>query len=103
MNLITVLSRRTPPLLFIKESQSISTWLQYPPAGSPVPPGYGYPPPMMLVQQKSTNGAAKGCLIALGIGLSVLGVICIPSLIGFIAGLVLIAIGVAIIIVGAVI
>lgn len=66
-------------------------------------PGYGYPPPIILAQQKPTNGAAKGCLIALGVGLSVLGVLCILTLVGFILGLVLIAIGVAIIIVGAVI
>jgi hypothetical protein len=73
---------------------------QYPPAGYP---GYGYPPPIILAQQKPTNGAAKGCLIALGAGLAVLGVICILTLIGFIVGVVLIAIGAAIIIVGAVI
>jgi hypothetical protein len=55
---------------------------------------------MILVQQKPTNGVAKGCLIALGIGLSLLGVICILTLVGFIVGVVLIAIGVALIIVG---
>jgi len=54
----------------------------------------------VLVQQRS-SGAAKGCLIASGIGFLVLGAILILSFIGFVLGVICIVIGVVMIVVGA--
>jgi hypothetical protein len=54
-----------------------------------------------VVVEKRSGGAAKGCLIASGIGFVVLGGVFILSLIGFILGVICIVIGVVMIVVGA--
>lgn len=54
----------------------------------------------VLIEQRS-GGAAKGCLIASGIGFLVLGGILIVTVIGFLFGVVCIVIGVVMIVVGA--
>jgi hypothetical protein len=54
----------------------------------------------VIVQQRS-SGAAKGCLIATGIGFVLLGGIFILTLFGFLIGVICIVIGVVMIVVGA--
>jgi hypothetical protein len=58
--------------------------------------------PMVAYPPQRTSGMAKGCIVSIGVALILFGLLLCLTLVGFIAGIICIAIGLALAVAGAV-